>query len=93
MRLLTPVLLLLTLGLLIFMCGSIRHTAQSSIVTVQVSTRSWQHIDTIYGLWHCVHLVYAGMITLISYTYVRLIDSVLYFIFINFFNHPTFISA
>jgi len=28
MRVLTPVLLLLTLGLLIFVCGSIRHTAQ-----------------------------------------------------------------
>jgi len=28
MRVITPVLLLLTLGLLIFMCGSIRHTAQ-----------------------------------------------------------------
>jgi len=26
------------------------------------------------------HLVYAGLATLISYTYVRLIDSVLYFI-------------
>ena len=48
-------------------------------MTVQVSTRSWQHIDTIYGLWHCVYLVYAGLATLISYTYVRLIDSVLYF--------------
>jgi len=83
MRVLTPALLLLTLGLLIFMCGSIRHTAQwqcpgSKLVhmTVQVSTRSWQHIDTIYGLRHCVHLVYAGLATLISYTYVRLIDSV-----------------
>ena len=78
-------------GLLIFMCGSIRHTAQWQcpgsklvhttalcwIMTVQVSTRSWQHIDTIYGLWHCVHLVYAGLATLISYTYMRLIDSVL----------------
>ena len=38
MRVLTPVLLLLTLGLLIFMCGSIRHTAQSSIVTVEEFT-------------------------------------------------------
>ena len=44
-------------------------------MTVQVSTRSWQHIDTIYGLWHCVHLVYARLATLISYTYVRLIDT------------------
>ena len=33
-------------------------------MTVQVSTRSWQHIDTIYGLWLCVHLVYAGLATL-----------------------------
>ena len=67
MRVLTPVLLLLTLGLLIFMCGSIRHTAQwqcpgSKLVHSKwlVSTRSWQHIDTIYGLWHCVHLYTRG---------------------------------